>query len=100
MRNLEWFGRLGWHGSKLVLRVFVILLPLLAGAFWSVFRIVLAVFDEEPANGQSQWERLAGYSVEEQIQKKVSITGIPWPENAEHYAWKGHYGDHVNEKWR
>ncbi|GKS92632.1 hypothetical protein [Acidovorax sp. SUPP2539] len=34
----QYFWRLLFHGSKLLLRVFMIFLPVIAGAFWNLIR--------------------------------------------------------------
>lgn len=100
MQNLNRFGRLGWHGGKLVLRVFVILVPVAVGALWSVWKLFAGTFAQEnPLFGRSARGWLAE-DPEELLDHKMYPGGVPWPENAEHYAWKGHYGDYVNEKWR
>lgn len=98
MKNLNEFGRLGWHGGKLVLRVLAILVPVAVGALWSALQTILSVFGQEPGGQPDDWN--FGYSVDEQIRQKVSVTGVPWPENVEHSAWQAHYGDHIDEKWR
>lgn len=96
MKNLNRFGRLGWHGGKLVLRVLAILVPAAAGALWAVWRLLSGISTQENPLADS-W---LAEDPEKLLNQKMYSGGVPWPENAEHYAWNGHYGDYVDEKWR
>lgn len=97
MKNLNRFGRLGWHGGKLVLRVLAILVPVVVGVLWSVVKLFSGARVSTGSVEDPIWH---DYTTEELIERKIYVGEVPWPENGDHYAWNGHYGDYVNEKWR
>ena len=77
MFNLNYLKRLAVHGSRLIGRVFMILLPVVGNSLWAALKGVIG-------GASSTSQEAAEYG--------VYSDGTPWVENIEHEAWETVYG--------
>ena len=79
MLNLNYLKRLGLHGSRLLWRIFMILVPVIGYSFWQAFKEMLA------GTGNVRNESSEEHG--------VFADGTPWLENSSHSQWEAYYGD-------
>lgn len=83
MKNLNWLGRLGWHGGKLVLLTLVIVLVRLS----SLVQPLLLAAGKGMLDGAADVPKPDSdaypYDLDDQETYKVDAYGRPWPENGE-----------------
>ncbi len=80
MLNLNYLKRLGLHGSRLLWRVFMILVPVIGYSFWQALKEMLASSDEVREEHDEEYG--------------VFADGSPWYENRAHEDWQNLYGHH------
>lgn len=81
MLNLNYLKRLGLHGSRLLWRVFMILVPVIGYSFWQAFKAMLV---EEKAAPNENQEPPFGY---------LDTYGTPEYSNVTDAQWSAYYGD-------
>ena len=79
MLNLNYLKRLGLHGSRLLWRVFMILVPVIGYSFWQALKEMLASSSDDQHQAGEEWGEYAD--------------GSPWYSNISHPQWSAYYGD-------
>lgn len=83
--------RFGLHGSRLVWRVCMIVMPVIGYAFWQMFQTIPIAL----------WNFLRSMPHEPIVNKTVYgeyPDGTPWFENVEHEAWANVYSNDISRK--